>query len=59
MRRLFYILLALLGFGALALAAQTTPNSMPGCVYNASGITLANGQSSVIQCDSSGKIMVH
>lgn len=39
-------------------AQQTTPNVIPGCVYNATPPTLADRQSSPLQCDVNGKLKV-
>lgn len=41
-----------------ALAQQTTPAQVNGCIYNSSLPILTNGQSSVFQCDVNGKLLV-
>ena len=53
---------ALLVFGAGALGvvrAAQTPTSLPGCVYNTSLPTLFTGQTTVLQCSSSGQLLLH
>jgi len=42
----------------VATAQQTSPNVIPGCIYNSSPPTLTNGQSTVLQCDVNGKLKV-
>ena len=52
-------------FGALiasvigvVFAQPITPGVVPGCVYNVTPPTLANGQQSVLQCDVNGRLRV-
>ena len=52
--------------GALVAAAvgsavgqsQTTPNVIPGCIYNSVPPTLADRQQAVLQCDANGNLRV-
>ncbi len=47
-----------LAIGCLcASAQQTTPNTMPGCVYNLTPPSLSNGQIIPWQCDVNGKLI--
>ena len=36
--------------------AQRGPDSLPGCIYNASAPTLTDGQASALQCDVNGRL---
>lgn len=49
----------LIGAATLVLSQQTSPNELPGCIYNATPPTLSDKQSIVIQCDINGKIKTH
>lgn len=40
-------------------AQQTSPNSLPGCIYIAAGMTLTNLQQAVLQCDINGHLKVN
>lgn len=42
-----------------ARSQPTAPTSLPGCVYNSSLPTLGNGQTQVLQCNSSGQLLLH
>ena len=40
-------------------AQQTSPNSLPGCIYVAAGITLSNLQTTLLRCDINGHLKVN
>jgi hypothetical protein len=42
--------------GAAVAQSVRGPDTLPGCIYNASPPTLANGQSSTLQCDVNGNL---
>jgi len=42
----------------IAFTTNPTDASIPGCVYNTTPPTLANGQQSALQCDVNGKLRV-
>lgn len=41
-----------------SMAQQTSPNVLPGCIYNATPPTLSDKQSAPLQCDVNGKLKV-
>lgn len=49
------LITCLFSFGAQA--QQTSPDSMPGCIYNVTPPTLSSGQQSPWQCDVNGKLL--
>ena len=60
MRNLLWMLLGALlaSIVGSVTAQQFSPGVIPGCVYNATPPTLANGQQSALQCDVNGKLRV-
>lgn len=44
--------------GGYATAQQTQPNVIPGCQFNTVAPSLANGQTAILQCDSTGRLKV-
>lgn len=48
---------ALVGYAVAA--SKRGPDSLPGCIYNATPPTLTDGQSSALQCDINGKLKVN
>jgi hypothetical protein len=42
-----------------SMAQPTTPGVIPGCVFNSVLPTLTNGQQTVLQCDTNGKLRVN
>ena len=42
----------------IGIAQQTSPAAVNGCIYYATPSTLTNGQSTVLTCDSTGKLRV-
>lgn len=42
----------------VAIAQQSSPAAVNGCVYNATPPTLTDKQSTVFQCDVNGKLLV-
>ena len=51
------LLLSPIGWGYLH--SQPAPGSFPGCVYNSSLPTLSNKQTTVLQCDVHGQLILH
>jgi hypothetical protein len=49
--------IAFAGVG-FSVAQQTSPNVLPGCIFNSVAPSLTNLQSSPLQCDSSGRLKV-
>lgn len=59
MKKFLWIAAGLLGlWAAPAMAQQTAPNELPGCIYNATPPTLSDKQSVVQQCDTNGQLKV-
>lgn len=61
MRQVFWMALGALVAAAVSTAVgqnQTTPNVIPGCIYNATPPTLADRQQAVLQCDVNGNLRV-
>lgn len=50
--------IAVAGIAYAQAQGQTIPNTLPGCVYNTTPPTLANGQQTVLQCDVNGRLKV-
>lgn len=50
--------LVCLAMAGSALSGPTTPSQYDGCVYTSAGITLSDGQPGVVQCDSTGHVLV-
>lgn len=50
------LLAGLIGYASAQ--GPTSPNVIPGCVYNLTPPTLSPGQSAVLQCDANGKLRV-
>ena len=47
------------GITGFAIAQSSRgPDSLPGCIYNSSAPTLTTGQSTTLQCDVNGRLLV-
>lgn len=58
MRMTFVLVTIFVAATIIGLRAQA-PSGLPGCQYNASLPTLTTRQTTVLQCDSSGKLLLH
>lgn len=59
MVRAIIAVIVITALGVSAIIAQTrAPTSLPGCQYNASLPTLSDKQTTVLQCDSSGRLLL-
>jgi hypothetical protein len=56
---LTWFALASAAVGYAIAASSRGPDSLPGCIYNATPPTLTDGQSAVLQCDVNGKLKVN
>lgn len=54
----FVLALAAILMGGYAVAQQTAPSSLPGCIYLSTPPTLTNKQSHVLTCDATGALRV-
>ena len=55
-----FIALGIAFTGIVAVTAQqTTPNSLPGCIYIAAGVTLSDLQQTTLRCDINGHLKVN